>query len=92
MRHCKLFLKRLAGHRPYVLLGAFVVGMLLTPPDIISQILLAIPMWMLFEMGILFARIFGLEKQKDGEEDPDAESADALDSESKKTDSQNTDS
>ena len=39
--------------------------MLLTPPDIISQILLAIPMWMLFEMGIIFARVFGLAKQDD---------------------------
>lgn len=55
----------LGKKRPYVIVGCFVVGMLLTPPDIISQILLAIPMWMLFEMGIIFARVFGLDKQDD---------------------------
>jgi len=41
--------------RPYVIVGVFVVGMLLTPPDVISQILLAVPMWILFELGIVFA-------------------------------------
>ena len=44
--------------RPYVLVGAFVVGMLLTPPDIFSQTLLAIPMYCLFEVGLFFARIY----------------------------------
>jgi len=39
--------------RPYVLVGAFALGMLLTPPDVISQTLLAVPMWLLFEVGIL---------------------------------------
>jgi sec-independent protein translocase protein TatC len=48
---------RLAGHRPYVLLGAFVVGMLLTPPDVISQTLLAVPVYLLYEAGIIMARI-----------------------------------
>lgn len=43
--------------RPYVVVGCFVVGMLLTPPDVISQLLLAIPMWLLFEMGIIFASL-----------------------------------
>jgi sec-independent protein translocase protein TatC len=37
--------------------GCFVIGMLLTPPDIISQTLLAVPMWLLFELGILFGRL-----------------------------------
>ena len=46
--------------RPYIIVGCFVMGMLLTPPDVISQILLAIPMWILFEVGILFARVFKL--------------------------------
>lgn len=50
--------EKLAEKRSYVILGAFVVGMLLTPPDIISQILLAVPMWVLFEIGIIFARIY----------------------------------
>lgn len=48
--------KTLANKRPYVIVGCFVVGMLMTPPDIFSQALLAIPMWMLFELGILFGR------------------------------------
>ncbi len=41
--------------RPYIILGAFVVGMFLTPPDIFSQIFLAVPMWLLYEAGMLFA-------------------------------------
>lgn len=47
----------LARHRAYVLLGAFVVGMLLTPPDVISQTLLAVPMYLLYEVGIVMSRI-----------------------------------
>lgn len=43
--------------RPYVLVGCFVLGMLLTPPDVISQIMLAVPMYALFELGILFSHI-----------------------------------
>ena len=50
----------MASKRPYVIVGCFVVGMLLTPPDVISQILLALPMWILFEAGIIFSRVFGL--------------------------------
>ncbi len=44
--------------RPYVIVGVFVAGMLLTPPDVISQTLLALPMWLLFELGIFFSRFF----------------------------------
>jgi len=51
-------IEKLAGARPYVFLGAFVVGMLLTPPDVISQIILAIPVYLLFELGIILARVF----------------------------------
>ena len=47
----------MAAKRPYVIVGCFVVGMLLTPPDVISQLLLAVPTWLLFEIGILFARV-----------------------------------
>lgn len=50
--------KGLAEQRPYVIVGAFVVGMLLTPPDAISQTLLAVPMWLLFEIGLLFSHLF----------------------------------
>lgn len=46
----------LASKRPYIVVACFVVGMLLTPPDVISQVLLAIPMWMLFECGVFFGR------------------------------------
>lgn len=48
---------KLGKKRPYVLLGAFVLGMLLTPPDIISQTLLAVPVYILFEAGIIMARV-----------------------------------
>lgn len=50
--------KALAEKRPYVIVGAFIIGMFLTPPDAISQTLLAIPMWLLFELGLLFSRLF----------------------------------
>jgi len=46
----------LSKKRPYIILACFVIGMLLTPPDIFSQTLLAVPMWMLFEMGLLAGR------------------------------------
>jgi len=45
----------LSAKRPYIFAGCFVIGMLLTPPDIISQTLLAVPMWMLFEAGVFVA-------------------------------------
>ena len=50
--------EKLGSARPYVFLGAGVVGMLLTPPDVISQIMLAIPVYLLFELGILMAKLF----------------------------------
>lgn len=46
----------LTKKRPYIVVGCFVVGMLLTPPDVFSQILLAVPMWMLFEIGVFFGK------------------------------------
>ena len=49
---------KLGKARPYIFLGAFIVGMLLTPPDIISQTMLAVPIYILFELGILMARVF----------------------------------
>ena len=49
---------KLGKARPYVFLMAFVVGMLLTPPDIISQTLLAVPVYLLYEAGIIMSRIF----------------------------------
>ena len=52
----------LAEKRPYIVVGCFVFGMLLTPPDVISQALLAIPMWALFEIGVFLGRFIGSEK------------------------------
>ncbi|OAN19157.1 twin-arginine protein translocation system subunit TatC [Photobacterium jeanii] len=52
--------------RPYIIVAAFVVGMMLTPPDIISQTLLAVPMCLLFEVGLFFARFY---VRKDDEEE-----------------------
>jgi len=48
----------LSEKRPYVIVGVFVIAMFLTPPDALSQTLLAVPMWMLFESGLLFSRFF----------------------------------
>ena len=50
--------EKLGKARPYVFLGAFIVGMLLTPPDVISQTMLAIPVYLLYELGILMSRLF----------------------------------
>lgn len=50
--------KSLREKRPYVVVGAFVAGMLLTPPDIISQTLLAVPMWILFEVGVIVGGMY----------------------------------
>lgn len=52
----------LSEKRPYIIVACFVVGMLLTPPDVISQTLLAVPMWILFEFGILFSKL--IEKER----------------------------
>ena len=54
---------KLASWRPYIVVGAFALGMVLTPPDVISQTLLALPMWLLFEIGIVFSRILIKEKE-----------------------------
>ncbi|GIR63885.1 MAG: hypothetical protein CM15mP68_5510 [Pseudomonadota bacterium] len=48
----------MAAKRPYIIIGCFVVGMFLTPPDVVSQLLLALPMWLLFEVGVMLARVF----------------------------------
>ena len=49
--------EKLGKARPYVFLGAFVVGMLLTPPDVISQTILAVPVYLLYELGIIMSRL-----------------------------------
>lgn len=50
-------LEKLREIRPYVVVGAFVIGAIFTPPDVISQIMLAVPMWLLYELGILVAAV-----------------------------------
>ena len=60
---------QLSSARPYVIVGAFALGMLLTPPDVISQTLLALPMWLLFEIGIFFSKILLPERQSDADGD-----------------------
>ena len=59
----------LSKKRPYIILGCFIVGMLLTPPDVVSQSLLAIPMYLLYEIGLLFGRLVRNRraKEKDAE-------------------------
>jgi sec-independent protein translocase protein TatC len=65
----------LKNKRPYVFIGCFVVGMLVTPPDVISQTLLAVPMWLLFEVGLIGARFLGAPRPKaeDDQEDTASE-------------------
>lgn len=58
---------KLATKRPFIFVGAFAIGMLLTPPDVISQTLLAIPMWMLFEFGLVLSRMLVSKRRKDEE-------------------------
>ena len=56
----------LVEKRPYIIVGAFVIGMLLTPPDLISQTLLALPVWVLFELGVVFAKLY-VRREADGD-------------------------
>jgi len=51
--------EKLKEIRPYVIVGAFVVGAIFTPPDVISQVMLAVPLWLLYELGIVAARVIG---------------------------------
>lgn len=62
--------ENLAAKRRYIVVGCFVIGMFLTPPDIISQTMLALPMWMLFEAGLLFGRM--AIKNRPREDEPSA--------------------
>jgi len=69
--------QKLSEKRPFVIVGAFILGMLLTPPDVISQVLLALPVWLLFEAGLIASRIIfkDRELEADDEDDPDTEMA-----------------
>ena len=59
----------LSGKRPYIFLGCFVVGMLVTPPDVISQTVLALPMYLLFEAGVLASRLIRPQQAEASEAD-----------------------
>ena len=61
--------EKLAAKRRYVVLAAFVLGMLLTPPDIFSQSMLALPMWLLFEIGLIMSRYLGGKTTDDESQD-----------------------
>ena len=62
--------QKLGRARPYVFLGAFVIGMFLTPPDVISQTLLAVPVYLLYELGILMSRILSRQRDEEADEAP----------------------
>jgi sec-independent protein translocase protein TatC len=59
-------IEQLTGIRPYFIVGSFVVAAVVTPPDVLSQLLLAIPMCLLYEVGIIAARMFGRPGQRGG--------------------------
>lgn len=62
----------LTSKRPYVIVGCFVISMMLTPPDPFTQSLLAIPMWLLFELGIFMAKFFLKKKaEREAEDEQD---------------------
>jgi len=63
---------KLSKARPYVFLMAFIVGMFLTPPDVISQTLLAVPVYLLYELGILMAKVFSIRTDDAEQEVPAA--------------------
>lgn len=67
-------LEKLRSIRSYVIVGAFVVGAVFTPPDVLSQLMLAVPLWLLFELGLLLARFVSV-PAPEGEEEGDGEKA-----------------
>lgn len=58
----------LTQKRPYIIVGAFVVGMILTPPDVLSQFMLAVPMWLLYELGLLICKATGVTAAEEAEQ------------------------
>lgn len=62
----------IADKRPYAIVLAFVIGMVLTPPDVVSQTMLAVPIWLLFELGLVFSRFFTPRRRAEISKLPDA--------------------
>ncbi|MDK2123139.1 twin-arginine translocase subunit TatC [Parachitinimonas caeni] len=56
---------KLREARPYVIVGAFVIAAIVTPPDVLSQVMLAVPLWVLYEVGLLIARVWIASPEKD---------------------------
>ena len=67
----------LSKKRPHIVVAAFVIGMLLTPPDVISQVLLAVPIWILFELGLFMSKF--ITKPKSNKKDQASKRFDKLD-------------
>ena len=65
-------IEKLKQARPYVVVGAFVIAAIFTPPDVVSQLLLAFPLWLLYEMGLLVSGWLGV-PQGDEDESPQSE-------------------
>ncbi len=63
--------EKLSAKRPYIFVGCFVIGMFVTPPDVISQTILAVPMYLLFEIGIFVGR-FVEKRAKDKDDEIEA--------------------
>ena len=72
--------EKLKEARPYVIVGAFVVGAIFTPPDVLSQVMLAVPLWLLYELGIIVARFIAKpSRESDFQPPSDADVDHALD-------------
>ncbi|HEV8258373.1 MAG TPA: twin-arginine translocase subunit TatC [Casimicrobiaceae bacterium] len=67
-------LDKLRSIRGYVIVGAFVVGAIFTPPDVLSQVMLAVPLWLLYELGLLIARFVAVTKRETGAEESESRS------------------
>ena len=71
--------QKLGEKRPFVIVGAFILGMVLTPPDIISQVLLALPIWVLFEAGLIASKIIFKDREYEADEADEADEAEVDD-------------
>jgi sec-independent protein translocase protein TatC len=70
-------IEKLKEIRPYVIVGAFVIGAIFTPPDVISQVMLAVPLWILYELGIVVARLIGRSPASSEQADKDLKQTEA---------------
>jgi len=82
---------KLAEKRPYIIVGAFIFGMFLTPPDVISQVLLAIPIWLLFEAGVIASSIIFKDRLLEAEAENDLDDSDDDDTDSNNVASEGSD-